>query len=1092
MIALSDRISERWARFARPPAFPDRARTHAAEKLHAVLLTIIFLFALALLIGIPFLFSNKQLGAAVCVLLLGSSTFSWFLMRRGCVRQAGLFLVGILWLSVCFVTLSSQRGDIIPFVAVMFIAYLLSGPKLALAVAGSAILADASVLFSAKLGIPLLAPLFQPPPQTVLFLTVLFLILATMPFVLLNGQLRRAVQRLERFHTVQRDLRIVTWIWDVGHGERDRAQYDGDLSPLLGLAPGTFSGRFEDYLRCLHPDDAPIAKRRLFDCIEAKRPSYRAEERVIWPDGSLHWLDVQGHLAFGGGRVTRIAGIVVDITDRKLGELALASAEERFAQAFRASPVAMVISQLPDGRILDVNPAFELLSGYSSKEAIGRSGADLALWLNPGDRDLWFGELAAKGVVHDTPIQFRVKDGTVHSTRMSACVINLGDAKGVLSITRDVTAQERAERAIRESEEKYAAVFDTCPEAIALSRASDGTMLEVNEAWVQQTGYARAQGLGHTALELGLWLDSADREAVVARLAAEGRVSNFSTKFVRADGTVRDVLISGSRLFVNDEACIAWAWRDISDIRKLEQARAESDRRYRTLFDSALDAIAIVSPQGVLQDINRFGFQTTGYTADELIGRNIEMLFDPQRLARNPLRPSAVLETGAVRMKRTIRRKDGGEIPAEILAGPLPDGNILAIVRDVSERNRSETLLQNIARGVSAVVGDTFFRSLVANLARELSVEYCFVGELIPNDASKVRTLAFYAEGAAAPNFAYPLESSPCANVVARHGSVAYPSGVACQFPADLGLQRMAVEGYIGTSLFDSEGAAIGILVVMSRKSISEVALWISVLEIFAARAAAEMERTRAEAQLFELNASLERRVAERTAALAAANRELESFSYSVSHDLRAPLRAINGFAEILLRECKTKLDDQNLSLLARISHNAARMNELIEDLLEFARAGRGTLNSARIDMRRLVDSVIADLRAGAAPGAAIAIGELPPATGDASLVRQVWQNLLGNALKFSSRAAQPQVRVEGSRRQEMIEYVVSDNGAGFDARYANRLFGVFQRLHTSREFEGTGIGLAIAQRIVQRHGGSIAAEGAVGSGATFRFTLPA
>jgi signal transduction histidine kinase len=373
-----------------------------------------------------------------------------------------------------------------------------------------------------------------------------------------------------------------------------------------------------------------------------------------------------------------------------------------------------------------------------------------------------------------------------------------------------------------------------------------------------------------------------------------------------------------------------------------------------------------------------------------------------------------------------------------------------------------------------------------------LSAEYCFIGEISPHDTTKVRTLAFCADGTPAPNFEYRLEGSPCADVVAKRGTIAYPRGTASLFPDDPGLQRMAVEGYIGTSLFGSEGVAIGILVVMSRKAISEVALWTSVLEIFGARAAAEMERRRAEVQLFELNASLERRVIERTAALESVNRELESFSFSVSHDLRAPLRAIDGFAAILLRECHGKLDEHEISLLTRISQNAERMNELIEDLLQFARAGRGTLNSTRIDMRQLVERVIADLRAGAATGAQITVGNLPPATGDASVLRQVWQNLIGNALKFSRNAAQPKIAIDGAMRQGMIEYVVSDNGAGFDAKYADKLFGVFQRLHTSREFEGTGIGLAIAQRIVQRHGGSIAAEGAVGSGATFRFTLPA
>jgi light-regulated signal transduction histidine kinase (bacteriophytochrome) len=312
------------------------------------------------------------------------------------------------------------------------------------------------------------------------------------------------------------------------------------------------------------------------------------------------------------------------------------------------------------------------------------------------------------------------------------------------------------------------------------------------------------------------------------------------------------------------------------------------------------------------------------------------------------------------------------------------------------------------------------------------------------------------------------------------------------QFPADLGLQRLGVQGYVGTSLCDAAGNSIGILVVMSRKAISGIGLWTSVLEIFGARAAAEIQRSRADTQLRELNLSLEQRVRERTAELELANHELESFSYSISHDLRAPLRAINGFSKVLSVDYGAQLDEAAASLLNRINLNAARMSRLIDDVLEFSRIGRGTLNPGRIDMRALVDEVIADLQASFGANAHISLGELPPATGDAIVVRQVWQNLIGNALKFSHKVAQPKIEIAGAKRGGMIEYRVRDNGAGFDAAYADKLFGVFQRLHTAAEFEGTGIGLAIVRRIVQRHGGGITAEGTVGAGATIRFTLPA
>jgi light-regulated signal transduction histidine kinase (bacteriophytochrome) len=262
-------------------------------------------------------------------------------------------------------------------------------------------------------------------------------------------------------------------------------------------------------------------------------------------------------------------------------------------------------------------------------------------------------------------------------------------------------------------------------------------------------------------------------------------------------------------------------------------------------------------------------------------------------------------------------------------------------------------------------------------------------------------------------------------------------------------------------------------------------------LEVFAARAAAEIERARAEGQVRELAVSLERRVQERTAELEAANKELESFSYSVSHDLRAPLRAIAGFAAILREDFGGELPAEALRLFQRIEGNAERMGELIDDLLELSRAGRAGLERHPVNMRSLVDSVLRDLQRERA-GAQVEIGDLPAATGDATLLRQVWQNLIGNALKFSARAAAPRVEIGGARANGRTEYYVRDNGAGFDPRYADKLFGLFQRLHAAAEFEGTGVGLAIVQRIVHRHGGEVSAEGAPERGATFRFSLPA
>jgi signal transduction histidine kinase len=238
----------------------------------------------------------------------------------------------------------------------------------------------------------------------------------------------------------------------------------------------------------------------------------------------------------------------------------------------------------------------------------------------------------------------------------------------------------------------------------------------------------------------------------------------------------------------------------------------------------------------------------------------------------------------------------------------------------------------------------------------------------------------------------------------------------------------------------------------------------------------------------------LEAQVAQRTRALEGTNAELESFSYSVSHDLRAPLRAIQGFSRILLEDYKTQLDPEAQRLLGVIDQNTRRMGQLIDDLLAFSRLGRTELTTGPVDMKELAQIVADEVQrgdTGRQEPLEIRIDALPPARGDRGLLHQVMSNLLQNAAKFTR--DRPSARIEvGSRPNgDQTVYYVKDNGAGFDARYADKLFGVFQRLHSTEQFDGTGVGLAIVKRIVQRHGGRVWAEGVVNQGATFYFTLP-
>ena len=234
----------------------------------------------------------------------------------------------------------------------------------------------------------------------------------------------------------------------------------------------------------------------------------------------------------------------------------------------------------------------------------------------------------------------------------------------------------------------------------------------------------------------------------------------------------------------------------------------------------------------------------------------------------------------------------------------------------------------------------------------------------------------------------------------------------------------------------------------------------------------------------------LEARVKSRTAELELANKELESYSYTVSHDLRAPLRSIDGFARIFEERYGAQVDAEGRRLLGIIRESGRRMGVLIDSLLAFSRLGRVSVAAEPVDMGALAAEAWAELGTNGAP--AFSMGELPPARGDRALLKQVWGNLLSNAMKYTAKTPDARVEVSGDRRDGELIYCVADNGVGFDMRYAGKLFGVFQRLHSEDEFPGTGVGLATVQRIISRHGGQVWAESQPGFGARFFFSLPA
>lgn len=415
-------------------------------------------------------------------------------------------------------------------------------------------------------------------------------------------------------------------------------------------------------------------------------------------------------------------------------------------------------------------------------------------------------------------------------------------------------------------------------------------------------------------------------------------------------------------------------------------------------------------------------------------------------------------------------------------------------IRSRRWRNQLEAAISKVAAGVSVQGGSNFFEHLVRNMADALGAQAAFVSRLLPGEPLMARRVAGVVDGQLVESFDYPVLQSPCRELMDA-ASVTLPKNVLSRYPDVKTLFGLSPEAYVGHRLEDASGELAGMLFVMFREPLKHTVLMVSTLQIFAARASAELKRLQADLEIRNLNATLEDRVQQRTAQLKSANEELESFCYSVSHDLRSPLSAVDGFASLLEQSVEAlpePMAQKGQHYLQRVRAGVVQMGELIDALLSLARLARTPLRHDRVDLSELANKVLALIHE--RDPTRVLEAQIEPgliATGDHRLLRQVLDNLLGNAWKFS--AGEPVTRITFSSETDASGdriYVVRDNGAGFNMAYSQKLFAPFQRLHSPSEFEGTGIGLAFVQRIILRHGGRIWGESAPGQGATFRFTL--
>jgi len=750
---------------------------------------------------------------------------------------------------------------------------------------------------------------------------------------------------------------------------------------------------------------------------------------------------------------------------------ALEQSEGRFKAMFEHAGIGISLRPAHDRTLpwIAVNDRFCAMTGYSRDELLRLSTADLTTADGQDDalRDngrLLRGEITS----YVREKQLRCKDGGLLWVTLSVAVLPDADGRPqqIMSTYQDINARKQAEERMRQSEQRFRAVFDHAGVGITLRAAHDraSPWIAVNDKFCEMTGYSREEALRISNAEISAPERTAGALSDNARLiSGELRSYVAEKRILRKDGSWMWVALSVAALpdAEGRSQLIIATYQDIN-------ARKLTEERLRAIIAAEPECVAIVAPDGRLLDMNPAGLRML--QADSL-----------EEMRRWPfLRQVAPAYRRAfVRLQHRILAGESGMLEfeaigiagkrcwLEIHAAPLYDASgkisaLLGISRDVTERRMAREAL---------ATERNLLRTVIDNLPDRIRVKGPDLRYILANEAwRKARVKQGYdiigLTNYELMAFEKAADFEEEDREVMATGQSSRPREVMDGPPED-------AQWFITTKtpLRDAAGKVVGVVGI--------------------SRDVTDFKRRSLEVE--KLNAVLEARVAERTAQLTATNEELEAFASSVSHDLRAPLRHIDGLAAALLEDYAGKLDAPGQGHLNRIRAAAGRMANLIEDLLRLSRVTRAELKVADTDLSEIARSIIDELRR-EHPQRVVNVRITPGlrAQADPGMLRSALANLIHNAWKFTGH--RPLASIEfGVRTSDGIRtYFVRDDGAGFDMAHAGRLFDAFQRLHSEQEFPGTGIGLATVRRVMRRHGGDAWAESAIGAGATFFFTLGA
>jgi len=767
----------------------------------------------------------------------------------------------------------------------------------------------------------------------------------------------------------------------------------------------------------------------------------------------------------------RIAKALGDELSVRLSDLA---AQERQLRMLAENIPAFIFQAGRDLRCRYANRRYAEFFGFTPETIIGKSVADIlgdeaASALGPR-----IGAVLGGETVRYRAVRRSAADGEEHHLDIS--FVPERDASGAVvgfyALKLDVTAEVQAEQALRQQ--------NAFREAFMQAQSDAGLVMFIIEAGrIVYSNDAACRTFGYTHEEMRAlpgYLELAhpdDRERITQnhqrRLRGEKFENNYRISFVTKSGERRAADLTAA-FMPGPTPRVLVILADATERLRAERALQESEARFRRLFEQVPTvAVQGYTPDGTVIFWNKANESVYGYTRDEVMGRSLFELIIPPAMrdeVRSAIRRMADTGVGEPAAELRLMHKNGSLVPVfsshVVLENAAGQKELYCLDVDLTERKKTEATLaerEALLREAQRIGHVGSWALDLATLRMSWSDELYRIYELGPGDFGgtwKHLMALVHPDDAPRLREAWREAAHAEGNYELRH-RILTPGG-------------RTKDLHIRFEVFrDDQGRPVR--AVGTAQDVTD--------------------QVRARAEIQQLNEKLEARVRERTAELQSANKELESFAYSISHDLRAPLRGIDGFSHLLDEEYGDKLDEQGRGYLKRVRGAAQRMGALIDDILELSRVTRKQMVRKRVDLSRMATEILDELRQGDPERSVeVRVAEGIGVQGDPQLLRVMMQNLLENAWKYSGRTDRAHIEFGREAEGEGPCLFVRDNGAGFEMRYAGRLFAPFQRLHKPSEFEGTGIGLATVARIVQRHGGWIRAEAEPGRGATFRFAL--